>query len=119
MVWLTPVPISWSMAATCWIPVPDAPQMPKGPRALTLASTSAAPLMLATPQSGPMHKSPFSRAISFISRSSERGTLLLNTTQCSPAFRAFFTSAKAYSPGTATEQRFAPGQPSSAALTVA
>ena len=118
MVWDTPVPASWRMAATCWMPTPEAPQMPKGPRLLMLASTSAAPLMLATPQSGPIHSRPFSQASSFISRSSDRGTLLLNTTQCSPAFSAFFTSPRAYSPGTAMEQRFALGQPSAAALMV-
>ena len=77
----TPLPASCRNAATCWIPQPDAPQIPNGPRLLMLDNTNAAPLMLATPQSGPMHRSPFSRASSFISRSCSRGTLLLNTMQ--------------------------------------
>ena len=109
MVWVTPLPASWMIAATCWIPVPEAPTIPKGPRLVMLESTRAAPLILATPQSGPMQKSPFSLASSFISLSSAKGTLLLNTQICFPAFKAFFASSSAQSPGTAMCTRLTSG----------
>ena len=43
MVWDTPVPASWRMAATCWMPTPEAPQMPKGPYPTIKAAAEGCP----------------------------------------------------------------------------
>ena len=50
----TPEPSSWMRAVTSWVPVPDAPTTPIGPRRTTFAKPSGMPLTIAVPQSGPM-----------------------------------------------------------------
>ena len=91
----TPAPNRSMRQLTCWRPVPDAATRPIEPRRTTLAKPSGIPSRIAVPQSGPITKRPFLRAIDFSSISSSIGTLSLNTKTLSPRFRAFMASAVA------------------------
>ena len=75
----TPPPNSWIRTLSSWLPVPDAPTIPMLPRRTALPKQSAAPLIIAVPQSGPIISSPFSWASCLSASSSSTVTLSENS----------------------------------------
>ena len=106
------------MVATSWSPVPAAATTPTGPRRTRLANPSAAPPMIAVPQSGPMQSRPASRPIRLSRTSSSIGTLSLNSITWSPASSASRATPAANLPGTEMSARLASGSRRAAAATV-
>ena len=109
MAWLIPAPFLAMQQAISWMPVPEAPTMPTLPRGTMFAKARGAPLMMAVPQSGPMTRSPRSRAFSLRRTSSSRATLSEKSMTCRPASRALFASRAAWAPGMDTRRRLASG----------
>ena len=70
--WEIPDPFWWTRTVTSWVPVPDAPTTPIGPRRTTLAKPSGMPLTIEVPQSGPMTIRSTSRAYSLSASSASR-----------------------------------------------
>ena len=115
----TPTPSRDSRQQTSWVPVPEAPTMPIGPRATRLAKPRPTPSMIAVPQSGPMTSSPASRPRALSAISSDRATLSLNRKMLRPASIARWATKAAYAPGTAMDTRFVPGCSRTASATLA
>ena len=105
----TPAPSRSTSAVTCCRPVPDAATQPIAPRRTRFANASGTPSMIAVPQSGPMTSSFRFAAARFSATSSASATLSLKSMTLRPRASAFSASAAAYSPGTETSARFAPG----------
>ena len=84
----TPTPAASSRQVTSWMPVPDAPTMPTGPRCTALANPSATPSMIAVPQSAPMKSSPSSVARRLSATSVSRLTPSEKQNTCLPASSA-------------------------------
>ncbi len=84
----TPTPAASSRQLTSWMPVPDAPTIPTGPRRTALAKPSATPSMIAVPQSAPMNSSPRSAARRFKAASSSSVTPSEKQNTCRPASSA-------------------------------
>ena len=112
-----PVPMACEMPrpalairqVTSWMPVPEAPMIPMSPLGTALANASGTPAMMAVPQSGPMTRSPRSRASRFSATSSRSGTLSEKIMTSRPRRSAFRASAAAKSPGTEISARLASG----------
>ena len=82
-------------AVTSWVPVPEAPTTPIGPRRTTFAKPSGMPLTIAVPQSGPMTMRSRSSAARLISSSAATGTLSLKIITLMPSLIALSASAAA------------------------
>ena len=91
------------------MPVPEAPMIPMSPLGTALANANGTPAMMAVPQSGPMTRSPRSRASRFSATSSRSGTLSEKIMTLRPRRSAFLASAAAKSPGTEISARLASG----------
>ena len=91
----TPEPSSWIRAVTSWVPVPEAPTTPIGPRRTTFANPSGMPLTIAVPQSGPMTMRSRASAARLTSSSRSNGTLSLKIMTLMPSAIALSASAAA------------------------
>ena len=97
------------MAATSWIPVPDAPTIPMLPGFETFVNAMGIDEMTPVPQSGPMSMRPFSWALRVRRTSSSSEMLSENENTLSPRSSAFSISGAVYSPGVEKRARLASG----------
>ena len=109
-----PPPKRSMMQVTSWMPVPDAPTMPMLPGLTTFVKATGMLETMPVPQSGPMSRSPFSRAFLLRRASSSRGTLSVNENTCRPISSARSSSGAAYSPGMENSAMFASGRSATA-----
>jgi hypothetical protein len=101
------MPAASSRQQTSWMPVPDAPTIPTGPRSTALANPSATPSRIAVPQSAPMNSSPRSTARRFSAASTSSSTPSEKQKTCRPASRATAASCATCSPGIERNARLA------------
>ena len=109
------MPAASSMLLSAWMPVPDAPTMPTGPRSSTFEKPSPTPSISAVPQSGPIMSRPSSSALRFSASSDSTGTPSEKQNTCSPASRACAHSYAPCCPGTEITARFSSGRARAAA----
>ena len=88
MAWEMPTPAASSRQVTSWMPVPEAPTTPTGPRRTALANPRPTPSMMAVPQSGPMSSRPRSAATRLQAASVAGSSPSEKQNTCSPAWRA-------------------------------